>query len=735
MKKNSLYFRLGYNFSIITIIPLIFMAIGSFFMINFSLNHMIIVKNVDIVRSLSRELTYFHKETESKIIEIQQIIDGNLIDETSFSGYLNLIVENNFMIDAIQKVDQNFIITTMAPYNKSQIDIDLSGHPFIKEAQKKTEIYWSRTFLSPDNGNPTITMTSLKADYGLIFYINLDFLGKLIVSDNEEQGHTFILDRDGTFLAHPDKQAISRRENLRNIPYIKELIDSGEINEYSHLSKDEIMTLKVISPTGWIIGFKQSKNQAFSMINYYRLGGVIVALLTLAVALVLAFFTLRDTVSPITDLIGITKAVSNGDYNAQIKESYIREVDDLSTQFRKMVISVKERENELCKLRNYLSNIINSMPSILVCIDSSYIVTVWNKKAAQITGISSSLAIGQSIFKVLGIIESMTDTIAKSISTGEIKIERKSLHQSESEILYDDIMIYPLEPSETGGAVIRIDDVTEMIRMEEIIIQSDKMLSVGGLAAGMAHEINNPLAGIIQTASVMENRLWRNMDNHASRQAADEAGISIESVKKFMISRGIPEMLKKINISGQRIAGIVNNMISFSNKGEGDLLNYSLNELVDRTIELAETDIDLKQHYHFEQIDIKREYTQNLPDIKCEEAKIQQVIFNVLKNGTQVMGDAGTDNPCFTIRTNFEEKEKMIILEIEDNGPGMNNDVRKRIFEPFFTTRPVGSGTGLGLSVSYFIIAEIYKGKMTALSTPGKGTIIIIKMPVDISLK
>ncbi len=470
------------------------------------------------------------------------------------------------------------------------------------------------------------------------------------------------------------------------------------------------------------------------MIIYYRVGGIIVVLLTLTVALILAFFTLRDTVSPITNLIGITKAVSNGDYNATINESNIREVDDLSTQFRKMVLSIKERENELNKLRNYLSNIIDSMPSILVCIDSDYNVTVWNKKAAQITGISPSLAIGQSIFKVLGIIKSMTDTISKSIKNGEIKIERKSLNNSESEMIYDDIMIYPLEPKGTGGAVIRIDDVTELKRMEEIIIQSEKMLSLGGLAAGMAHEINNPLAGIIQTAYVMENRLGKKMDNRASVQAADDAGISIESLKMFMNNRDIPAMFKTINSSGQRITNIVNNMINFSKTDGGDLLKYSLNKLVDRAIELIGTDIDLKQQYHFEQINIKKEYNPNLPDIKCEEAKIQQVLFNVLKNGTQVMGDSRIEKPCFTIRTHFEKTKKMIVLEIEDNGPGMTNDIRKRIFEPFFTTRPVGSGTGLGLSVSYFIISEIYKGEMTATSAPGTGTIIQIKLPVNISL-
>jgi len=116
--------------------------------------------------------------------------------------------------------------------------------------------------------------------------------------------------------------------------------------------------------------------------------------------------------------------------------------------------------------------------------------------------------------------------------------------------------------------------------------------------------------------------------------------------------------------------------------------------------------------------------------VPCEGAKIQQVVLNILRNGAQAMQEGGTRNPSFLIRMRIEKYREMFCLEIEDNGPGMDEAVRKRVFEPFFTTKPVGVGTGLGLSVSYFIVTENHKGDMSVESRPGSGTKFTICLPL-----
>ncbi len=286
-------------------------------------------------------------------------------------------------------------------------------------------------------------------------------------------------------------------------------------------------------------------------------------------------------------------------------------------------------------------------------------------------------------------------------------------------------------------------DITERVRIEEMMIQAEKMLSVGGLAAGMAHEINNPLAGIMQNVQVMKNRMSGELSKNIA--VAEECGTSIETIETYMEKRGMFEMFKSVMESGKRAAKIVNNMLSFSRKSDESFAPHSLSDLFDKTIELAENDYDLKQKFDFRQIEIVREYGRSMSKVTCEGSKIQQVILNILKNGAQAMakgkgrtsddrqlkaeGEPEISDSRFTLRVMPDGE--MARIEIEDNGPGMEEETRKRIFEPFFTTKGVGIGTGLGLSVSYFIITENHRGTMEVESAPGKGAKFIIHLPFE----
>ena len=187
-------------------------------------------------------------------------------------------------------------------------------------------------------------------------------------------------------------------------------------------------------------------------------------------------------------------------------------------------------------------------------------------------------------------------------------------------------------------------------------------------------------------------------------------------------------MIDQVMSSGKRAAKIVDNMLSFSRKSDRTLTStYHLGELLDAAIELVEKDYDLKKRYDFRSIKITREYADNVPPIPCEKSKIQQVFLNILKNGAEAMTGARKPAPGFILR--HYQQADMAVIEIEDNGPGMDEAIRKRVFEPFFTTKKVGVGTGLGLSVSYFIITENHSGSMDVESAPAKGSKFIIKLP------
>ncbi len=285
---------------------------------------------------------------------------------------------------------------------------------------------------------------------------------------------------------------------------------------------------------------------------------------------------------------------------------------------------------------------------------------------------------------------------------------------------------YIYESEKLTGARVVVHDITERKKMEAMIIQSEKMMSVGGLAAGMAHEINNPLAGMIQNAQVIHNRLTKEIP--ANCQVAQELGISITTIKNYMEKRGVLKQLESINTAGSRAAKIIENMLNFSKKSTSSKSKNKIDELIDKTIDLAQNDYDLKKKYDFKNIEIIREYDPDIQPVLCEASKIQQVLFNIIKNASQAMSQDGRqDSPKIIFR--LKKQPDAVLIEIEDNGPGMDQPTAKRVFEPFFTTKQIGHGTGLGLSVSYFIIVEDHKGRMEVESILGKGTKFIITLP------
>ncbi len=388
-----------------------------------------------------------------------------------------------------------------------------------------------------------------------------------------------------------------------------------------------------------------------------------------------------------------------------------------------------ESNRELQQLRNYLANIINSMPSIIIGVNLDGTVTQWNHEASRITGITTEEAQGKLLPTVFPRLAIEMSRIFDAIKTRKEFIDPRQSYNHSGEVRYEDITVYPLITNDTEGAIIRIDDVTERVRFEKMMVQSEKIMSVGGIAAGMAHEINNPLSALLQTATVLNNRL-NNSKLQANIVAAELTGIDLDSLRKYMENRDILSMLASLNDASLRISDIIDNMLNFARKTDIVSPPLAITELLDKTLSLVMTDHDLQKLQSSESLKIIREYQHKLPKITCEENKIQQVFMNLFRNGIQAMQEAETSPPTFTLSTKYQVADEMVTIEITDNGPGIEAATCKRIFEPFFTTKTDSDGTGLGLSISYFIITEIHGGEMTVQSELGVGSRFIIRLPI-----
>ncbi|MHC5348996.1 sensor histidine kinase [Metapseudomonas furukawaii] len=397
---------------------------------------------------------------------------------------------------------------------------------------------------------------------------------------------------------------------------------------------------------------------------------------------------------------------------------------------RKLELEVQVRskiEKKLTGFQNYLNSIIDSMPSALIALDEQLYVTQWNQEASALSGTSMDDALNQPVFLAFPSLKPFLPQIRLTAEKHKVeKVERVSWRVGE-DVKHYALTFYPLTGGAGRGVVIRIDDITQRLSMEELMVQSEKMLSVGGLAAGMAHEINNPLGAILHNVQNIRRRLSPELDRNQEQAAI--SGISLESVNQYLEAREVPRLLDDIQYAGARAAKIVTHMLAFSRRSNRQLAPCQLPMLIDQALEIASNDFDLTEGFDFKELQIVREFDPDLGPVPGTANELEQVLLNLLKNAAQAVhqredGEEGR----ITLRTRL--CPPWAEIQVEDNGVGIPETVRKRIFEPFFTTKEVGQGTGLGLSVSYFIITNNHKGQMEVQSRPGQGTCFTLRLPL-----
>ncbi len=525
-------------------------------------------------------------------------------------------------------------------------------------------------------------------------------------------------------------------------PEMKAIRDNIQIKRVKSNGSDKLRYIQSIKIVNEELGFikicysleKLTREQSYSFLIFSSMLIFIFFVLMIALNLILS----RLITKPLTYLRDAMGQIGSKEMASQIKVTGKDEMGDIANTFNRMSkelaqsyreleqrnTELVQKEKEVDKVRLYLKNIIDSMPSILAGVDVKGLITQWNKKAEEITGVLAKDAERVFFKDVLPWAQVLPlEYIEEAISRRVIKQKTKAAVIIENEKHYIDIIVYPLKGfgSDFEEAMLRIDDVTEHVRMEEMMVQSEKMLSVGGLAAGMAHEINNPLAGILQNTAVIKNRLQKDLIPNI--EAVESLGIDMDIIRSYGKIRDIPNLLMSVETAGKRAATIVTDMLDFSRMSEGTLSSYDISQLLDETINLA-TSTDNE----FKRIIVERVYDKNIPPTLCQKNRIQQVFFNILQNGAHAMADNTDPPPKLFLRV--KKSNGYVRIEIEDNGAGMSKEQSKRIFEPFYTTKPVGQGTGLGLSVSYFIITDNHRGTLNVESIPGKGTKFIIQIPI-----
>lgn len=395
------------------------------------------------------------------------------------------------------------------------------------------------------------------------------------------------------------------------------------------------------------------------------------------------------------------------------------------------IVERRQAEQQIIRLQHLLQNITDSMPSALITLDAEGRVLTWNPAAEQFTHCTEEQLLNNLLWELCPALAHYRTLVDEVLATQRVAHRHREAVSTPEGTHYYDVHVFPLLSDAITGVVLSIDDATQRVHLEETMLQATKMASVGGLAAGMAHEINNPLGAMMQSAQFLELAL---NPHHPRTQARLEAGgIDPKRLEAYMQERGLLTYLQGIREMGERAAKIVSDLLSFARKGTSNRAPCNLNNCIKQTIELAATDYDLTRQYDFRNIEIVYELAPTLPEVMCDNQQIQQVLLNLVRNAAQAMANIHAMAPSncaprLTLRTLSVESK--VRVEVEDNGPGIPEATQKRLFEPFFTTKDVGEGTGLGLWLCWSIIHERHGGRIWVESVQPYGTCFVFELPI-----
>jgi two-component system NtrC family sensor kinase len=368
-----------------------------------------------------------------------------------------------------------------------------------------------------------------------------------------------------------------------------------------------------------------------------------------------------------------------------------------------LAVEVAAQSREMEEHRRFISLIIDSLPIGLYVIDRDYRIQLWNRQREVGSPLRREEVVGRQVFEVLTRqpAEELRAEFDRVFETGEIL-------QDELEVtLGGELRSFRLSkiPMRLGGDrishVITIgEDVTESRRIQGQIMQSEKLAAIGQLAAGVMHEINNPLATISACVAAIEGRL--------DGLKAPERG-------------AVDEYLEIIDKEVDRCTRIVDGLLDFSRPKGKSKAKVALNALIEETLFL------LKHHQRFKRLTVVRELDPAGPATTGNAEQLTQVLMALMLNAVDAMEER---RGKLTVRTgrNAQQSDE-IVVEIEDNGVGIPRADQAKIFEPFYTTKPPGRGTGLGLSICYGIV-EDHRGRIEVDSQPGRGSIFRVYLPV-----
>jgi len=354
----------------------------------------------------------------------------------------------------------------------------------------------------------------------------------------------------------------------------------------------------------------------------------------------------------------------------------------------------KRAQDTLARSEARYRHLVESASDAIVTLDANGRFTTVNHAAENISGYKREELVGQWFAPMLP-----DDDLPKALGhfqqalSGETGLFESQFYRKDGEIRT--ISITYSTPQKDEEVLCLIRDVTDQKMLQEQLIQSEKMSAIGQLVSGVAHELNNPLAGISAFAQLLL----------AEKRFPPDQRTAAETIYS----------------EARRASRIVQNLLTFARQHKAEKVPTAINQVLDDTLELRGYELRVRG------IDVRREYDESIPETMADAHQLQQVFLNLITNAEQAMEQKDGHHHRLTVST--RRNGDAIRIEVEDTGAGIPANLIERIFNPFFTTKPTGSGTGLGLSISLGIVRE-HEGKIWAENSPQSGARFVVEIPI-----
>lgn len=352
---------LSINFILAAALPVVIVGLITLAVLSNSTEQEITQKNELLANSLAREFEQLLNEPVNLLKHTQQVIDSSeVMSLTTTNQYLESIVVTYDFFDMIMKLDSQGAITNLAPFDNNFVGLDMSYQSYFKSATDSKNIEWTKTFISPQSGEPTITI-SLPLEKGmLIGHLNLSAMSRVIDKVKiGTYGYATVIDKDATVIAHHNQQFVAERLNVMHFPFVQQaLVGNVSTSKYHFLNEDKIASMAIVPQTGWLVAIVQPINEAFAPIKRVKSIIVLGSVSAIIFAIIFALNSIRITLKSFLLLTNESKRIAAGDYHFEESTGRIIEINNLENAFKVMISAIKQRETALQKSHDNLEQLV-----------------------------------------------------------------------------------------------------------------------------------------------------------------------------------------------------------------------------------------------------------------------------------------------------------------------------------------------------------------------------------------